>query len=100
MRAWTATALAAILIAGAAAEADARCVPTNSRSCLATGMSVDFNSVPDIAKQIVNEEPISQKQQAPASAPAAPTPYTGPIFGATTTSGKQTPTVGYSWSLE
>ena len=101
MRAWIATALgAAALIAGTAVDAQHRCVPTASRPCLTTGKAVDFNSVPDVAKQIVNEEPISAPQKNPLSQPVPAASYTGPIFGATTTSGKRTPTVGYSWSLE
>lgn len=100
MRAWIATALGvAVLIAGAAADAGPRCAPGSAKPCLDAGRAVDFHSVPDIAKRIVGEEPISQKQQAPAAGPAAPTPYTGPIFGATT-SGKRTPTIGYSWPLQ
>ena len=99
MRAWIATALGvAALIAGTAADAQDRCVPTVSRPCLTTGGAVDFNSVPDIVKQIVNEKPISAPQKNPLSQPVPAAPYTGPIFGVT--SGTRTPTVGYSWSLE
>ena len=99
MSAWIATALgAAVLIAGTAADAWPRCVSISSHPCLEAGKAVDFNSVPDIAKQIVSEEPIARKQKTDPVEPATPTPYTGPIFGRT--SGKGTPTVGYSWSLE
>jgi len=100
MRAWIATALGvSVLIAGPAAGAGPGCAPGSTKPCFDPGKAVDFNSVPDIAKQIVSEEPISQKRQAPAAETASPTPYTGPIFGATT-SGKRSPTIGYSWPLQ
>lgn len=99
MSAWIATALGAVaLIAATAADAEPRCVSTSSHPCFGAGKAVDFNAVPDIAKQIVSEEPASQAQTKPLAEPAPAAPYTGPIFGAT--SGKRIPTVGYSWSLE
>jgi hypothetical protein len=102
MSAWIATALGvAALIASGAADAGPRCTPTSWHPCVDASKAVDLNSVPDIAKQIVSGEPISQQQKTRVAAPATPPPYTGPIFGATpATSGKRTPTVGYSWSLE
>jgi hypothetical protein len=57
-----------------------------------------LNSVPDITKKIVGEEPVVKSQNKPLNEPVPAAPYTGPIFGVT--SGKRTPTVGYSWSLE
>ena len=100
MSAWTATALVlAIAAVTAAATADAgSCNPKNPYQCSNNGLNIDLNSVPDITKKIVGEEPIAQKQNKPLNEPAAASPYTGPIFGVT--SGKRTPTVGYSWTLE
>jgi hypothetical protein len=100
MSAWIATTLAIAITAvtaGTVVNAGS-CVPRSSYHCIGTGLAVDLNSVPDITKKIVSEEPITQKQNKPAIEPAASTPYSGPIVGVT--SGKRTPTVGYSWSLE
>jgi hypothetical protein len=101
MRAWTATALgAAAFIVGTGANAGPRCFPAGSHPCLEAGKAIDFNGVPDIARQIAGKEPVSQIHKNPLAEPVPAAPYTGPIFGATTTSGKSTPTVGYSWSLQ
>jgi hypothetical protein len=100
MSAWIPTTLAlAIMAAAAVPAADAgSCVPRKSSRCGDNSSAVDLNSVPDITKQIVNQEPAAQKQQTPAVEPTAAAPYTGPLIGIT--SGKPTPTVGYSWSLQ
>jgi|SRR5271166_2022064 len=100
MSAWIATALVlAITAVTAAATADAgSCGPKNRYHCGNNENNIDLNSVPDITKKIVGEEPVSQRQNKPANEPVSASPYTGPIVGVT--SGKPTPTVGYSWSLE
>jgi hypothetical protein len=100
MSAWIPTTLAlAITAATAATAVDAgSCVPRKVYHCVDTGSGVDLNSVPDITKQIVREEPIIQEQKKLAIEPPATAPYTGPVVGVT--SGKRTPTVGFSWSLE
>jgi hypothetical protein len=99
MSAWIATTLAAALIAATAATpANADCLPRGTGHCIGGGSAIDLNSVSDIASKIVDEEPSGKKQGVSASEPAAPTIYTGPIFGAA--GGKKTPTVGYSWSLQ
>jgi hypothetical protein len=100
MSAWTATALVlAITAVTAATTADAgSCGPKSPYQCANSGQNIDLNSVPDITKKIVGEEPIGPNQNKPLNEPAAASPYTGPIFGVT--SGKRTPTVGYSWTLE
>ena len=79
------------------AIAKAACAPKSSYRCVDTGSPVNLNSVPDIARKFVSEEPTSAKQGKSATEPTAPAPYTGPIVGVT--SGKPAPTVGYSWSL-
>ncbi len=93
-------AILAIAVAAAmpGAAAKAVCAAKSSYRCVDTGSPVNLNSVPDIASKIVSEEPVSAKQDKPATVPTAPAPYTGPIVGVT--SGKPAPTVGYSWSLE
>ena len=93
-------AILGIVVAAAmpGAPAKAACPAKSPYRCVDAGSPVDLNSVPDIARKIVSEEPISAKQDKPASEPAAPAPYTGPIVGVT--SGKPAPTVGYSWSLQ
>jgi hypothetical protein len=94
-------AVLAIAVAAAVpgAAANAACAAKRSYRCVDTGSPVNLNSVPDIASKIVSEEPISARQDKPATQPTAPAPYTGPIVGVTN-SGKRAPTVGYSWSLE
>jgi hypothetical protein len=99
MSAWITTTLAlAITAVLTGSTATAGCSPRGSGRCIDTGSAVDLNSVSEIASKIVNEEPIGQKQERQVTEPVAPTPYTGPIFGAAP--GKRTPTVGYSWSLQ
>jgi hypothetical protein len=99
MSAWTATTLAFAIIAATAVAADAdSCGPKSPRNCADNGQNIDLNSVPDITKKIVGEEPVVKSQNKPLNEPVPAAPYTGPIFGVT--SGKRTPTVGYSWSLE
>ncbi len=99
MSAQIATTLAiAVAAAMAGAAANAACIMKGPNGCADTGSAVNLNAVPDIARKIVGEEPISAKQDKSATEPTAPAPYTGPIVGVT--SGKRAPTVGYSWSLE
>jgi len=81
------------------AAAKGACAPKSSYRCVDTGSPVNLDSVPDIARKIVSEEPTGAKQGNSATEPTAPASYTGPIVGVTT-SGKRAPTVGYSWSLE
>lgn len=99
MSVWTVTILALAIAAATAFAVDAGpCGPKNLRHCADNGQNIDLNSVPDITKKIVGEEPVVKSQNKPLNEPAPTGPYTGPIFGVT--SGKRTPTVGYSWSLE
>jgi hypothetical protein len=100
MSAWIATTLAIAIMAVTAGSAvnAGPCVQKRSYYCVDTGLAVDLNSVPDIIKKIVSEEPIAQNRNKPAIEPATSTPYSGPIVGIT--SGKQAPTIGYSWSLD
>jgi hypothetical protein len=100
MSAWTATTLVlAITAATVAATADAgSCGPKNPQLCANNGQGLDLNTVPEITKKVIGEEPAVKAQYKPVKEPASASPYTGPIFGVT--SGKRTPTIGYSWSLE
>jgi hypothetical protein len=90
----------AIVVAAAMAgtAANAACTVKGPYGCADTGSAVNLNSVPDIANKIVSEEPTGAKQGKSAAEPTAPGSYTGPTVGVT--SGKRSPTVGYSWSLE
>ena len=100
MSAWTATTLVlAITVTNIAATADAgSCGPKNSQLCANNGQNLDLSSVPDITNKVIAEQPAVQTPYKPVTEPAAASPYTGPIVGVT--SGKPTPTIGYSWSLE
>ena len=88
-------AVAAALLGAAATAA---CPAKSPHPCVDAGSPVNLNSVPDIARKIVSEEPTSAKQDKPATEPAGAAPYSGPIVGVT--SGKPAPKVGYSWSLQ
>jgi hypothetical protein len=68
------------------------CPPGQSRNC------VNLDPVPQISQQIVAGERIATP---PKNSPvAAPQPaYTGPTFGLSRTV-RQTPTVGYRWSID
>ena len=100
MSTWITTTLAvAILAVTANATTKAGCPPRVSSRCIDRDAGLDFNSVSDIANRIVRDEPAAQKREPPAVGSSTPTPYTGPTVGAIQ-SGKRTPTIGYSWSLE
>jgi hypothetical protein len=102
MKALVATALLFALTAagaGTAANADP-CAREKSRNCSTTSSTVNFNSVPEISDQIVNDEIIKQKPlKNPSGDPSLSTPYTGPMIGTSPRPGR-TPTVGYYWSLD
>jgi len=100
MSAWIAAALAgtvSALVTVTVVNAQSS-LPGNPQSLLKMPSKLDFNSVPEISKQIAIDEKTSQKPKGPTSEPPT-APYTGPIFGASPRPGR-TPVVGYSWSLE
>ena len=101
MRAWvSATLIFALSVVWAAAAVRAEpCSRDNSRSCLNLPATVNFSSVPEISKQIVNQEKPQQLQKNPAQTEPGAAPYTGPIIGVSPLRGK-IPTVGFSWSLD
>ena len=64
----------------------------HARDCL------DLNLLPQITQQLVADERIAAPPKAvPAAVPAVP--YTGPTVGVSRTV-RQTPTVGYRWSID
>ncbi len=95
-------AILAITVVAALTTAEAgsgSCPPESSRNCLKSPAVINFNSVPEISKQIVSEEKPAQRAQKLTIDPSAPTPYTGPMVGTNPRPGR-TPTVGYYWSFE
>ena len=95
-----ATLAITVVAALATAQAGAgSCAPEGSRNCFKSPAVINFNSVPEISKQIVSEEKPAQSPQKLTTDPPAPTPYTGPIVGTNPRPGR-TPTVGYYWSFE
>ena len=100
MRAWVSTTLIfALSAAWAAAAAKAEpCSLDKSRDCLNLKATLNFSSVPEISKQIVNQEKLPP-QKNPAQTEPAAAPYTGPIIGVSPLRGRL-PTVGFSWSLD
>src|ERR1700740_2903044 len=98
MKIWVATALTFGLSAiWVAAAADAGpCARDSSRNCLNLPATINFNSVPEISNNIVNEEKIEwQPLKNPDTSTS--TPYTGPMIGTNPRPGR-TPTAGYYWS--
>jgi|SRR3954454_3815504 len=75
------------------------CTRDNSRNCLNLPATVNFSSVPEISKQIVNQEKPQQLQKNPAKTEPEAAPYTGPIIGVSPLRSR-IPTVGFSWSLD
>lgn len=101
MKVWVPSALAFVLTAVWAATAvDAGpCARDKSRNCFDLPATINFNSVPEISNQIVNEEKIKQTPLKNPAEGSAPAPYTGPMIGTSPRPGR-IPTVGYYWSLE
>lgn len=88
---------AAGLAATTAAEA-ASCRLKHTQNCFDPRAAINFNAVPDISKEIVNQEPAAEKPK-PSVLEAPPiTTYTGPTIGVSSMA--HAPTVGYYWSLE
>jgi hypothetical protein len=75
------------------------CARDNSRNCLDLPATINFSSVSEISKQIVNEEKIKQQPLKNPAEGSTSTPYTGPMIGTNPRPGR-TPTVGYYWSLQ
>jgi hypothetical protein len=94
------TLIFALSVVWAAAAVKAEpCPRDNSRNCLNLPATVNFSSVPEISKQIVNQEKPQQLQKNPAQTEPGAAPYTGPFIGVSPLRGK-IPTVGFSWSLD
>lgn len=82
--------IAAFTLAGGTAWS--ACLPSKSHQC------VDLAIVPEISQEIVAGERIeAPRKTAPAVAPRPA--YTGPTVGLSPTV-RQTPTVGYRWSID
>ena len=101
MRAGVSTILIfALSVAWATAAAKAEpCAHDKSRNCFNLPATINFSSVPEISKQIVNQEKPQQLPKNPAKTEPGTAPYTGPIIGVSPLRGK-IPTVGFSWSLD
>jgi hypothetical protein len=87
-----------VVWAAAAVKAEP-CSRDKSHNCLNVPATINFSSVPEISKQIVNQEKPQQLQKNPAPTEPGAAPYTGPIIGVSPLRGK-VPTVGFSWSLD
>jgi hypothetical protein len=100
MKLWVTTALAVVICAASAATvADAAsCRSKKNSNCFDTPVTVNFSTVPDISRQIVKEEPVSEKPHTSTLEAPPITTYTGPTVGVS--SMLHAPTVGYYWSLE
>lgn len=99
MQPWVPAALVLACCVSAAGGADAAsCGPKKNRNCFDAHATVDFSSVPDISKQIVSEEPASDKPSSRTVEAPPITTYTGPTVGVSPMA--RAPTVGYYWSLE
>ena len=101
MRGWVSiTLIFALSVVWTAAAVKAEpCSRDNSRNCLNLPATINFSSVPEISKQIVNQEKPPQLQKSPAKTEPSAAPYTGPIIGVSPLRSR-IPTVGFSWSLD
>ena len=93
-------ALALIACAAlAVTSADAAsCRAKKNQNCFDVPAAVNFSTVPDISRQIVSEEPASEKPKTSVIEAPPITTYTGPTVGVSSMA--HAPTVGYYWSLE
>ncbi len=99
MKLWVSAALVFAISASATSAVDAAsCGPKKNRNCFDAPAAVNFSSVPDISKQIVNEEPSADKPTTRTLEAPPITTYTGPTVGISSMA--RAPTVGYYWSLE
>jgi hypothetical protein len=90
----------AITAALAASGVDAAsCTTKKHYNCLNVPATVNFSSVPDISKEIVNDEPAAAKPATRTLEAPPITTYTGPMVGAAPNLARA-PMVGYYWSLE
>ena len=84
-------AVAAALVFGSSVGW-AACLPSQSRNC------VNLDLVPQLSQRLANDEIVTTPAQRLPEAQPKKT-YTGPIVGVSPTV-RQTPTIGYRWSLE
>jgi hypothetical protein len=83
----------------AAASVDAAsCRVKKNQNCFDVPGMLNFSAVPDISRQIVNEEPAAQKPSKSVVEAPPITTYTGPTVGVSSMA--HAPTLGYYWSLE
>jgi hypothetical protein len=98
---WRSAALVLAMCAAGCAAATAEaasCRFKRGETCLDPRAKINFSAVPDISKDIVNQEPAAEKPK-PSVLEAPPiTTYTGPTIGVSSMA--HAPTVGYYWSLE
>jgi hypothetical protein len=91
MLARTCAGIAAALVFGTGVGW-AACLPGQSRNC------VNLDLVPQLSQRLASEESVvTPAQRLPEAQPKKA--YTGPIVGVSPTV-RQTPTIGYRWSLE
>jgi hypothetical protein len=100
MKLWIQAAVTLVIAASTAPSALtlASCPPKASRYCLEAPPTISLSSVPDISKEIVSEEPKSEKPVTQTLEAPPITTYTGPMVGVDTM--VRAPTVGYYWSLD
>jgi hypothetical protein len=98
MRAWGLVFLCVTIGAVATAAEAASCRAKKDQNCFDPSASVNFTTVPDISKEIVNAEPVAEKSKTNVLEAPPITTYTGPTVGVSSMA--HAPTVGYYWSLE
>lgn len=97
MKGWGPIAVAALVAVATTADA-ASCRHKKDQNCFDTPPTINFATVPDISKQIVNEEPAPPQPKTSVVEAPPITTYTGPTVGVSPLA--HAPTVGYYWSLE
>jgi hypothetical protein len=109
-------AVGAVWIAVAMPSDAGSCRGQHAHDCLKQPVILDFSAVPEISKDVIDQQPLSPPRQNPAIDPEpAASPYSGPMIGGShvgvpnvgypytgpTIGGGHVgvPTVGYSWSI-
>jgi hypothetical protein len=98
LRASLGLALMTCAVLAATAAGAASCRNNKNGNCFNNPAAINFSTVPDISRQIVNDEPAATKPKSTAVEAPPITTYTGPLVGVSSMA--HVPTVGYYWSLE
>lgn len=100
MTVWLANAIAVVALLAAGPANAGPCRARLHSRCAHLPASVNFNAVPAISSQIVDNEPVARAHGTHVidPTPAEKSSYTGPAVGISKMG--HSPTVGYHWSID